>query len=362
MRANAQIYLAVLLGAILLTIGAVAGYAWHRGPPVGDLVRLSGAPLRAFAWSTPAKGFVENHYRRIDQEALLAGADPGGLLVFGDSFSAPREDGTSWINWVVSGTGLETRFVRIKSLEPVLAYLESEAYRAAPPSLIIVETIARALYSRALKVYRPEAGCPMPPWPRSVAGSTVVNAPMRKITLRRHFLSLNELLSWGALSARKQIFGAPAVRKFTLERSDLFSNEASDRLLVVATDLRNRAVHERFRVAPQEVAERTGCALRQIAAAAEGRLILTIAPDKLSVYEPYIVSDLPPKPIDAFGIAKAALGPVFIDLMRPLSTAVADGSKDVYWPNDTHWGATGNRIVGKTVLERIIKSDAHANQ
>ncbi|MEM1344656.1 MAG: hypothetical protein AAGI34_08775 [Pseudomonadota bacterium] len=343
-------YLAIVLGVALATAVSLAGYAWYLGPPEGDLVRIQGGSERHFGWQGEAVGFASDAYDRLSAEELLAGADPGELLVFGDSFSLPHQGGVSWINTVVEATGLRARFVRILDFRIVRDYLRSEAYRLRPPRAVIVQSVERALVKRAKGVFDATAPCTPPPAPAplSVSPNRLDRASFAR---RTAFESLDEMLSWGALAARPRFSRQERVIEVDLTRDDLFSHRAANRLLLFGDDVSNHLASD---VGASDLAA-ARCGLAQTIAAAEGLspVYLAIAPDKRTLYAPYIATPLPAKAADLFVLAEEALGASAIDLRQPLAEAAAAGVRDLYWPGDTHWGAAGHRIAGERVAAHL---------
>lgn len=323
---------------------------------MGDLARISGASERAFGWRDEAIGFARDHYRRIDARALLGGADPGEILIFGDSFSLHRDGGVSWINTLRERTGLEARFVRIDTFETVLAYLRSDAFRRRTPRAILVQSVERGLADRARALHDPAAPCSAPPPPDPVAAGVgaPLDLPRRRFEQRRTFEGIDELFSWGALAARLRLTGGGPVLMATLTRRDLFSHRDANRLLMIEGDVALHLPSELGAPAERAAAE-LRCGLRRLAAAQTAApLWLMIAPDKRTVYAPWIADPLPAKALDLFAEARAALGPALIDLQRPLRSAAGAGVRDLYWPNDTHWGAAGHRLAGETAAAAVI--------
>ena len=84
------------------------------------------------------------------------------------------------------------------------------------------------------------------------------------------------------------------------------------------------------------------------------RFFLLVAPDRSTVYARAIAPNpvITPRPL-------SALTPLFdslpkISVTDALQAAVARGEKDVYLPNDSHWGWKGHAIVGETVVRHLF--------
>ena len=88
------------------------------------------------------------------------------------------------------------------------------------------------------------------------------------------------------------------------------------------------------------------------------RFFLLVAPDRSTVYARAIAPNpvITPRPL-------SALTPLFdslpqISVTNALRAAVARGEKDVYLPNDSHWGWKGHAIVGETVVRHLFPDTA----
>lgn len=66
-------------------------------------------------------------------------------------------------------------------------------------------------------------------------------------------------------------------------------------------------------------------------------LVFMPAPDKLTMYEPYLVSRRYPKSIFFEELRKLPKRYVFIDTKQILSRELAAGTQDLYYLDDTHW-------------------------
>lgn len=84
------------------------------------------------------------------------------------------------------------------------------------------------------------------------------------------------------------------------------------------------------------------------------RFVTALAPDKSSAYRPWLITpeQLPESLLAAlmhdFPVPDARL-----DLV--LATAIAGGTKDVYMPDDTHWGSAGHILTADTLLKLLAE-------
>jgi hypothetical protein len=172
---------------------------------------------------------------------------------------------------------------------------------------------------------------------------------------RTAFENLDELYSRAAVALQARVRGKQKVVVATLTRNDLFSSAAADRLLFLSEDISRYRGEAVAPLSPQAAGEEMVCGLRLLARmAGEVPLWLITAPDKRTIYAPWIVDPLPEKVIDVFAIAQEALGPAFIDVRKTLQDAAGSSLRDVYLPDDTHWGARGHRLVGEAVADAVL--------
>lgn len=79
------------------------------------------------------------------------------------------------------------------------------------------------------------------------------------------------------------------------------------------------------------------------------RFVLMVAPDKLTAYHQHLADPTTPYVSMLSSLAEnnqAILPRIDLTLM----SAIGRGEKDVYLPDDTHWGSTGHRISAETLL------------
>lgn len=82
-------------------------------------------------------------------------------------------------------------------------------------------------------------------------------------------------------------------------------------------------------------------------------LYVLIAADKYDIYQDYIIDNQYSKTDVLERLTEKYAHPNLINSKDTLSKMVADGVKDIYWCNDTHWSPIGSEAVAKWVLEII---------
>ena len=343
----------VALALVLAALGVVACVFYTAlivGPPPsklfigsGDLTRLGWYSNPRYAPTLPQTAFepplitVGGYDRYYD------------VVVLGDSFST--SDRFSWAN-LLAAQGWSV-LVHPPASTPnreleVDALIASAAYRAAPPRLLIYESVERELPKR-FRTLAPQCDAPVPPLPdaalpatRAITPRTVpvvpdLRAPFdaAQIGFGRDFLLAN--------------LGRPFAKNTVVYRTDLavprFSSSRPATLLYYSEERVTPLIR------PAEI-ERVRCGLlaiqRSIEAPGRTRFVAMIAPDKLSSYARDIARDSPSQGSIVPQLVDPRLRLVRLDLA--LRSAIESGTLDVYLPNDTHWGAAGHRIVADTTI------------
>jgi hypothetical protein len=333
------LYAALFAAAFLGVGGTLGGLGWLWGPPEGDLTRIGALSERRHGWSGAAQGWAQDGFVFLGADP--ADAPPLDVLILGDSFSIPRPHGAVWVNALHAETGLRIGVMRYRDADHALALLNGPAARTAAPAVVIFQTVERAS-ARRFAAFADRSGCPPPTPARAIDLAAAPVAPARETFRRRAaFEGPDEMFSRGADALRRLARPNPTVRRLALTRDDLFTSAAPGALLVLAEDLAAR------RARPDPDAWRCGgAALAAEIRALGAEPLIMVAPDKTSVYAPFLRDPLPPRPPLTEALAEGAPG-ALVDLETPLRAAVAAGVRDVYWPNDTHWGGEGSKIVGE---------------
>ena len=324
------------------------------GPPVGDLTRIGGLSERQFGWTRTAQGFARDYFQRPSLETLLSAGGHGGIVVFGDSFTDAENGNISWLNTLYAKTGADIDYVQYVTLEDVQAYLGAPGFDAAPPDAIIIQMGERTVFRRARPLFD-DAGC-VPPRPPDALAYGTGDVERMSWRQRTSFADFDELMSWGALAMRRRVLGAGRTVMVELTDSALFTSARSDTLLIYDSEITR---HLPQAIAPLDrAAAETGirCALRHVINTAGDRteVYVLVAPDKRTVYAPWLANELPEKAVDVHTLLPGALSGRYISLLDLMRSQVRAGVRDVYFPNDTHWNDASAELVGIVVSETIL--------
>jgi hypothetical protein len=136
------------------------------------------------------------------------------------------------------------------------------------------------------------------------------------------------------------------VLRLDLSRNDLFTSNRPAELLVYAED------YDKAQWRPDEW-DGFACRLlslqQRIEAAGRTAFLFLLAPDKSTAYAAYLPPD--PKIIDGYEILERDPRLHLPPLSPMLRAAIAAGTRDVYLPDDTHFGYAGTRLAARAVQQ-----------
>jgi SGNH hydrolase-like domain, acetyltransferase AlgX len=350
----ARTYVRTFLGLVLPVLGLLAAFSLYQAPVQGDLTRIGGYTENAYGWNAPQKRFipplVATKYDR-----------PFDIVVLGDSYSVnpggQTPHGAFWTNFVAQQTGLSTVALSIHDIS-MRELLDHPVFKRAPPRAVILQIVERYLV-RNLIIQEEEwigpgfNGCPDPGPPPPVR----LSQPLAAVPVPWH---RSERLSFDLDRAFDTLWKAgwrafdvnlTRVHSLGLTSPALFSSRASDRMLIY---------DDEFRLGDwrREDIERVLCRLRaiqeQVQANGQTAFLLAVPPNKLSVYSD-VVAEKRLRGLDNLPAILADRKINQVDLLTPLRDGVRCGLVDVYMPNDTHWGTSGNEIVASATVAALAR-------
>ena len=355
----------VWLSTILVTgIFLLLGTAVYLEPFSGDLSRLGGYPENAFGWRIPQERFSTPLYAKDGYDKYY------DVVVFGDSFSfkSPGEQtdvGSYWTNYFANRTGLSLVSFHIgkTGLEEVVG---TKIFLRSPPRFFIFEYVERDIAGipQKLGAYGGYVnGCKPAPAPIM---DPLVMSPLRlspqPFDRKEVYLQSGDDLFGLNLTAtanllRKSIFrnilgiDNTGVINLKLTRGDLFSNNSSSEVLIYSKDTLKKNWTKKQMKEVQ-------CSLISLQNAIQSNgktyFILLIVPDKLTVYDGYL------KDKQYVGFGK--IGQLEnLDLNMPklrqrIKREVAAGIKDIYMPNDTHWGVNAHKMAADVIIDYLMEA------
>lgn len=339
-------YFILTLAATLSLVAGAYGLAGWLQPVYGDLARIGGHAERDFGWNAAMREFNPlaatwggTRYER-----------PVDILVLGDSFANLRPH-MQWQNWLAAKTGwrIHTLDKHHVDLDELVA---SPLYRANPPRVVIWNTIERDLKN--------EYGGNDGRCDHYVSASPPVSMPLRPArAATRDFtrpMGIDDINPgfartwlWKAILRRSTGLYHDETRLLRLKRDDLFTSHVANGLLFYHHDLNKQSWRDTD-------LGRIRCSFAAMAARFETngatRFVTALAPDKSSAYRPWLIdpAQVPesrlPALMSGFPVPDARLD-------RVLATAIAQGTRDVYMPDDTHWGTAGHILAADAVLRLL---------
>ena len=351
-----KLYAALIGLGFAVNVAGLAGLSFRVEPFAGDLTRIGGYLETEFGETAAQRRFDRNYYQYTrDYGDLVDGSFD--VVVFGDSFSAQVQSRAGWQNFFYDLTGLSIITYHHDGIGQLDAYVQSDAFRTAPPRLLVVQNVERNArwrlggFSGACRTAASAATLPLDA-PIELAPqnleTTAVYRPTRHPSL---IAGLNDAARLVMLNLK---FGVlpflSGVREVQLDRDSLFSSARSDRLLYYATD------EAKYRLGAGD-RQALACSLLNMQAAVEANgyttFILMVAPDKLSVYRRYLASrTLGVSPV--YRAVRDTEGLRHVDLLAAFDLALDDPAiVDLYMPNDTHWSSAGASIAAAELAEYL---------
>lgn len=346
---NTRAYFLVLLLPVMFLSPAALFLKFHLQPIEGDLTRIGGYSENDFGWNLPQSISLNKTTQYARSLSDVSSYHP--VVVFGDSFShVLGERAFSWQQQLADEAGLTSLTFHTNRVS-VEDFLKSPLYSDKPPSIVVYQFVERSL--KELLERAPEI-CPVAVrhsgngLVMQELGSNAGQVGRMKEQYSRELegVSLDEVMAY----VRQKLILKKRVFRNELNRDDLFSNDKSDQVLWLYKDLKKYELSE-------EELGKIGCYLAGLQNAVESngitRMVIMIASDKSSIYAPYMVQ--PPFSIrDTVSlIDKPNLNLVRLD--KDLQASVSNGAKDVYLPNDTHWGSLGNTLAAQSIITFLSK-------
>lgn len=333
--------LSTLVGTVAL-VAITWCLAWWLEPISGDLTRIGSYAERHFGHQAPQLEFHPPLSTFGDWKEEI------DILVMGDSFA----NGTvrQWQNWLAAATGWRIHTLDKKRIS-VDKVLSSTLYREHPPRVVIWNVVERDLlyeFSATGRCgpYSPVVVSAVLPRRATPATPVEVSRPNGLSELNPGFA---RMWVWNSL-LRAVGIDSSGTLEAKLTRNDLFSSRHPESLLVYRDDLLKRKWSS-------SDLQKIRCGLSSLASRFESngrtRFVTALAPDKSSAYHAWLVSpsSLPPSILPAL-LHESPIPDA--GLHASLADEVSRGVKDVYLPNDTHWGTAGHKATAERILQLLI--------
>jgi hypothetical protein len=359
-----------LLALVLLPATALFTFGIYLQPLYGDLTRIGYYSEREFGWSKPQLLFPDTKLN------FPSGPDDSGsygsyydILVLGDSFSDARPK-FQWQNYVASSTGwsidtLNINLIRIKQV------ISSQEFREHPPKILIFESVERELPGH---LFENASGCRSSDY--STRRFNEFDASKAFVTSTNTTKQLPGLSSTVGRETRMNDIKLEFVWKYILhyvlkninmdETADVyklsllkpapFSSKNINEILVYKNDIEkqnvwNKAGLSAMSYCAQEIRQ-------QVEANGYTKFVLMVAPDKLTAYSEFLQNQKLRNISLLDKLSKLQSG-VMPRVDIALRKAISEGQWDVYFPDDTHWGAAGQHIVSEALVRYLINNSRY---
>jgi len=321
-------------------------------PLDGDLTRIGGLSERDYGWTEPQLRFDRLTTARFGSIAALARAGVGyDFLVIGDSFSEagvgnPHRFG--YQQWIEAGLGYSVATISQAQIDYERVVCDLAAL-PTPPRYVVYQTAERYLAPRIRNLEsaaKETAPCPRPVehshrWaPKSVPA---LEPYVRSTAVGWHTIYAAFFSRMAAMLSNATGYSRNSVKVFKLSNGALFSNLRSDDLLVVNEDLDSQVLDvDRLRHAIHGLA---GLLARE----SGSTFILLVSPNKLSAYHRYVIGRAP----EPTSPVLRGSGVPMADVDMELLSLITRGHRDVYLPDDTHWGYRGHCAAARAIASYI---------
>ncbi|WP_207457031.1 hypothetical protein [Azospirillum sp. SYSU D00513] len=351
--------MALRLLALLLAALLPVGFALD--PVQGDLTRAGGYTENAFGPKAPQAVFVPPL-----AEPARAGTRYD-VVVIGDGFSHPDPDdartpfGQFWTDHLRNATGLT---VGVMHQERVSAwsYVNSAEFRERPPRVLIVETMERRLRHQLPAMADADTVAETAhvtlassrPAPEAIPVKPLQATPQPRPRPMAHdglIPPLGDALQFLSKAAERAMSGPgeSGVVELPVTYTRLFTSEKRSSSLFLAEDFAS------WRADQVLLAERRA-AFRRLQQAVESngvtRFLLMVPPDKGTVYADFLEE---PPPVRSIVETTLRDDPQLnlVPLAKGLREMAANGTADLYAPNDSRWGAEGQRFAAQAVHDSL---------
>ena len=349
------LYSKILGIAFVGILASVWGLAAWLLPVDGDLARVGGYAENDFGPRAPQAVFDQNLFKvSTDLKDYDKYYD---VVVLGDSFSVDQEGRLfGWQNYFINRTGLSMIVFDTRRYWPMEIY-ELPIFKQHPPKVFVFESVERYLHERVAYFSGMSAPSTAPSTAPSelFAGTKPPGLPVhdQSPNLVPGFDPNHLLGHLGAIVQRHLRLNNQVV-EIPLAKKGLFSSPNDTDMLVYFDEFKKQSLGEK------DYADlRKGAAVYQKIIEANGftRFVLLVAPDKSSTFAPYLKDADRATANLVAELAKAPSLPVpRTDLI--LAAAIASGKKDVYLPNDSHWGSIGHKLFADALADQLQAPDS----
>lgn len=320
---------------------------------VGDLGSRIGFVSGSIDYRHDATELPKKH---VDSFKLTAAQlqEPHDILTIGDSFSNGQGGGENPFYQDYLASIYDKKILNIQSfdgqsqVETVATLLNSGYLDKIKPKYIVIQCIERDIAKRFAKPQNMDISLQ----PEEATKQLLHNKPKWQVPTYGFINSGNyKFAAYGIL--RNFNDRAFFTECYSLKlKNKMFSVKNSDLLLVFHEDIKNNKDKTDANI---EAINQNLNALQRKLASKDIKLVFLPSPDKYNLYYDFLVDKKYGNAEFFEKIAKLKKDYIFIDSKKILASALANGEKDIYFADDTHWSHKASEAITKEMSFLSIK-------
>ena len=350
-----KFYNRILISVFAILFVIITIFVVWIDPYHGDLCRIGGYRENDYGWNKPQKKFKDCHYtigtNLSDYDQYY------DVVTIGDSFSLNEKQG--WQNHLALSTGSKVLTFHRRSVN-ASSLLNHHQFLKTPPKFFIFQVVENgiqtALFDIPLDVdllQKQEVARTKPFKQNKVNYDDLVESFSRDIDRKPsmdtalHYIKTNLKQSLGSRLKAKSYKLKPDVVMFS-------NNKPNEALFFHLDELKLSISDEEWAI----IEKRFATLQYQVQSNEKTKFLAMIAPDKTTTYA-HFIKGLPEKYRGAIECMPKNHYVNWINLEEKFKANLLSQNpiKDLYLPNDTHWGYEGYKLVGNFISDKLSDSD-----
>ncbi len=319
---------------------------------VGDLSRL-GYQVDSIQARQTENSLAQHHLNKHSYNGQKI-----DLITLGDSFSNGMSGGSNayYQDFIASENNLTV--LNIQNIKQSYNYIETISIlhnsgwlKKVRPKAVLIESVQREMLVRFDRPVRWELSLSLEEAEKNLfnRGWKPLVPPLKPLNTANYKFPYYSLLYQYSENA----FGKNQVYKFALEK-EFFSADAPKTLLVYKEDV------QRLLQPTEKNMQRMNAHFNRLALLLkEDGIELYVMPavDKYDLYAPYISSNKHPENSFFKRLIPLSKEYTLVNTKEILSPLVAQGTKDVFYADDTHWGPIASRHIARSLYFKKLQHE-----